>query len=72
MHSLLGDRFLKWFLGNRLRQHRSTPASQAEIIWENKEGKTAGLDPVTGEKLLDKVAPPEMKNIGEQIEPLDL
>jgi hypothetical protein len=41
MHSLIGDRFLKRFLGYRSHQHRANPAGEEKPLPENAAAKTA-------------------------------
>jgi hypothetical protein len=59
MYSLIGDRFLKQFFGNRLHLHRVNLASEVESPMENEEekptepGYSSGEDPLENEATLE-------------------
>lgn len=65
MQSLIGDRFLKRFLGNRTHRHRANPAGEALTLPEYAAKKPAEPGCPPREGLPEKEATLENNKTGE-------
>ncbi len=68
MYSLLGDRFLKWFLGNHSKQNKATPASENKCCGKTEDDMTIEPENVLEKGCLDGEMALEMNSIGERTE----